>query len=162
MTPIRAEWSSLGSLGTGHPFGRRSEGTGLPRNRSAENVRSRVGPYPRTTLITSNPTEVSGRFSCNTRTLKAYVVITTTRIGIKRDASKRSSSQNPVPDRQVNHCSVFSTSCSTRSSAPTRSADINSTASCDGLFTRMKLSVPSAGHAKTSNSIRQPGNSVRT
>jgi hypothetical protein len=65
----------------------------LPRNRIAENVRLRVGPYPRTTLITSNPTEVSGRFSCNTRTLEAYVVTTTTRIGIKRDASKRSSSQ---------------------------------------------------------------------
>jgi hypothetical protein len=78
----------------------------LPRNRIAENVRLRVGPYPRTTLITSNPTEVSGRFSCNTRTLKAYVVTTTTRIGIKRDASKRSSSQVNqgtlyLPGRQI-------------------------------------------------------------
>jgi hypothetical protein len=48
-------------------------------------VRLRVGPYPRTTLITSNPTVVSGRFSCNTRTPKAYVFTTTKRIGIKRD-----------------------------------------------------------------------------
>ena len=89
LTPLRAGWSSLGSLGTSHPFGRRSEGTDLPRNRSAENVRLRVGPYPRTMLITSNPTVVSGRFSCNTRTPKAYVFTTTTRIGIKRDPAKR-------------------------------------------------------------------------
>jgi hypothetical protein len=34
-------------------------------------------------LITSNPTEVNGRFSCDTRTPKAYVFTTTTSIGIK-------------------------------------------------------------------------------
>ena len=62
----------------------------MPRNPSAENVRLRVGPHPRTTLITSNPTVVSGRFSCNTRTPKAYAFTTTTRIGIKRDLAKRS------------------------------------------------------------------------
>ena len=82
-------------LGPGHLFGNRSEGTGSPRNPSAENVRLRVGPYPRTTLITSNPTVVSGRFTCNTRTPKAYVFTTTTRIGIKRDPAKRPRSARP-------------------------------------------------------------------
>jgi hypothetical protein len=43
-----------GPLGTGHPFGRRSRGTGLPRSRSAENVQLRVEPNPPATLITSN------------------------------------------------------------------------------------------------------------
>ena len=81
----RVEMSSRGTLGTGHLFGNRSEGTGSPRNPSAENVRLNVGPYPRTKLITSNLTVVSGRFSCNTRTRKAYVFTTTKRIGIKRD-----------------------------------------------------------------------------
>jgi hypothetical protein len=86
----RVELSSHGTLGTGHLFGNRSEGTGSLRNPSAENVRLRVGPYPRTTLITSNLTVVSGRFSCNTRTPKAYVFTTTSRIGIRRDPAKRS------------------------------------------------------------------------
>jgi hypothetical protein len=77
--------SSRGTLGTGHLFGNRSEGTGSPRNPNAENVRLKVGPYPRAKLITSNLTVVSGRFSCNTKTPKAYVFTTTKRIGIKRD-----------------------------------------------------------------------------
>ena len=77
------------ALGTGHLFGNRSEGTGSPKSPSAENVRLRVEPYPRATLITSNLTGVSGRFSCNTRTPKAYVFVTTTLIGIKRDAAMR-------------------------------------------------------------------------
>ena len=85
----------MGTLGPGHLFGNRSEGTGSPRNPSAENVRLRVGPYPRTTLITSNLTVVSGRFSCNTTTPKAYVFTTTTRIGIKRDPAKRPRSSRP-------------------------------------------------------------------
>jgi hypothetical protein len=89
LTPIHAGWSNLGSLGTSHPFGRRSEGTDLPRNRGAENVRLRVGLYSRTTLITSNPTVVSGGFSCNTRIPKAYVFTTTTRAGVKRDPAER-------------------------------------------------------------------------
>src|SRR5690242_3524505 len=59
-------------------------------------------------------------------------------------------------------CSVFSTSCFIRSSARTRIADINSTASHDGLFTRMKLSVPSVAPAKPSSSIKQPENAVVT
>jgi hypothetical protein len=63
--------------------------TQLAENPSAENVRLRVGPYQRTTLITSNLTVVSGGFSCNTTTPKAYVFTTTTRIGIKRDPEKR-------------------------------------------------------------------------
>jgi hypothetical protein len=60
----------------------------LPRNRNAENVRLRVGPNPLATLITSNLTKVRSRFSCNMRTPKAYVVTTTTHIGIKRDPAK--------------------------------------------------------------------------
>ena len=67
--------------GTGHLFGNRSEGTGSPKNPSAENVRLRLEPYPRAKLITSNLTAVSGRFSCNTRTPKAYVFTITKRIG---------------------------------------------------------------------------------
>jgi len=91
----RVELSGRGTLGPGHLFGNRSEGTGSPRNPSAENVRLRVGPYPRTTLITSNLTVVSGRCSCNTTTPKAYVFTTTTRIGIKRDPAKRPRSSRP-------------------------------------------------------------------
>ena len=91
----RVELSGRGTLGPGHLFGNRSEGTGSPRNPSAENMRLRVGPYPRTTLITSNLTVVSGRFSCNTTTPKAYVFTTTTRIGIKRDPAKRPRSSRP-------------------------------------------------------------------
>jgi hypothetical protein len=52
-------------------------------------VRLRVGLYSRTTLITSNPTVVSGGFSCNTRIPKAYVFTTTTRAGVKRDPAER-------------------------------------------------------------------------
>jgi hypothetical protein len=77
-----------GPLGTGHLFGNRSEGTGSPKNLSADNVRLRVGPYQRTTLITLNLTGVSGGFSCNTRTPKAYAFATTTRIDIKRDPAR--------------------------------------------------------------------------
>ena len=91
----RVELSGRGTLGPGHLFGNRSEGTGSPRNPSAENVRLRVGPYPRTKLITSNLTVVSGRFSCNTTTPKAYVFTTTRRIGIKRDPAKRPRSSRP-------------------------------------------------------------------
>ena len=80
-----ASVSRHGPLGTAHLFGNRSEGTGSPKNPSADNVRFKVGPYPRATLITSNLTAVSGRVSCNTKTHKAYVFVTTTRIGIKRD-----------------------------------------------------------------------------
>ena len=39
-------------------------------------------------------TGASGRFSCNTRTHKAYVFVTTTLIGIKRDAAMRLGFQN--------------------------------------------------------------------
>ena len=53
------------------------------------NVRLRVEPYPRPTLITSNLTGLSGRVSCNTRTHKAYVFVTTTLISIKRDMAMR-------------------------------------------------------------------------
>ena len=145
----------------------------MRRNRSVENVRLRVGPNPLATLITSNLTKVRSRFSCNMRTPKAYVATTTTHIGIKRDPAKLSSEQSNPTNRQSlkefkphhcdsKSCSVFSTSCFIRSSARTRIADINSTASHDGLFTRMKLSVPSVAPAKPSSSIKQPENAVVT
>jgi hypothetical protein len=78
-----------GPLGTGHLFGNRLEGTGSPKSPSAENVRLRVGRWPRATLTTSNLTGVTGRSSCNTRTPKAYVFVTTKRIGITIDPAKR-------------------------------------------------------------------------
>ena len=71
------------------PIWKSSEGTGSPKSPSAVNVLLRVEPYPRATLITSNPTGLSGRVSCNTRTHKAYVFVTTTLIGIKRDVAMR-------------------------------------------------------------------------
>ena len=89
LATARVELSRHGPLGTGLLFGNRSGGTGSPKSPIAENVQLRVGPYPRATLITSDLTAVSGRFSCNTRTPKAYVFVTTTLIGIKRNAAMR-------------------------------------------------------------------------
>jgi hypothetical protein len=91
--PAGTDVSSNGPLGTGHPFGRRSRGTGLPRSRSAENVQLRVEPNPPATLITSNLTKVRSRFSCNMRIPKACAVTTTLRIGIKKDAANPPSEQ---------------------------------------------------------------------
>jgi hypothetical protein len=87
-----------------HQLGSRSEGTGSPRNRDVNSARSRVGRQSQFTLITSNPTEVSGHSSSSMTTRKVCVLITTTctSIRISRRQLHVEPTEPPFPNQSLN------------------------------------------------------------
>jgi len=102
-TPGAAQ-SHPGALGVNHQLGSRSEGTGSPRNRDVDSARSRVGRQSQFTLITSNPTEVSGHSSSSMKTRKVCVLITTTctSIRISRRQLHVEPTEPPFPNQSLN------------------------------------------------------------